>query len=501
MLFKPAHGMLWDTLLYENSGTYHLFFLSNGDLGHAVSSDLAHWAEQSPVSLKKDGTWYENGIRLTGSIIKKDGRFFYAVGNIDHNGSQVYGFAVSDDLFHWEMIGEEPILTAKLPYASDNTPGLSTGWRDPFFRLDEEGWIHVYLCAHMPVRDHTTSGAVIAHLRSKDLMTWDSLPPIAHMGHKVRQAECPSVIDIGGKWYALFLDHGWGGMRWHTNGYEDSNGTYYMTADDPDGPYKFDDHPLLLGAGGDRQESWAGRAVKIGGKWLLYSHLSGSTAFANIKEIVQTPDGGLALKYYPAIEKRIEGQKTFIDHLFPAADDLGVWECTDGTMTGRAEAMGSGAGIVAHADSFILEADVSMDHGAALGFALRTVTNDIPKRFPEMPDMKETSAVVIRLDFELGRAEIEKLFRANYEGYGRNHLDIVVGGYARNFDHRSMELLRHKDYRVKILARGPYYELYIGDILIFCKYIDHPVEGGMEILTERGKAYFRNIGYTKLTPM
>lgn len=502
MLFKPTNGRLWDTLLFEHLGEFHLFYLHGGDLGHAVSLDLAHWTEKEPINFKEKETWHERGVMLTGSILKKDDKFYYALGSVDKNGRQVYGFAVSNDLYKWEVVDKEPVIVAKPPYYStDITPGLSTGWRDPYFRVDDNGWIHAYLCAHSTIRDHTTSGAVISHIRSKDLKNWEYLPPIASIGHKIRQAECPSIIDIEGKWYAIFLDHGWGGMRWHTGGYEDSSGMYYMVADDPDGPYVLNDRPLLLGAGGDRQASWAGRTIKIGGKWLLYSHMSGITSFANIKEIVQTPDGGLELRYYPVFDKLINGEPVLIKNVMYMPNDWGIWNSTDGVIVGRADAMGSGAMMLEQANSFILEADVSMDYGAALGFALRTVTNELPPRYPGMLPIQETSAVVLKLDFELGRAEIEKLFRARVEGYGHSTQDIVSGGYVRDFDRRSIELVHKNLYKMKILARGPYYEMYIDDILILCKYIDHPVNGGLEVLVERGQATFRNIRLTPVKPM
>lgn len=502
MLFNPTGRRLWDTLLIENEGVFHLFFLSNGDLGHAISFDLAHWTEVEPISFKENGTWHERGVLLTGSVLKINGNFYYALGSIDSNGRQVYGFAVSGDLYDWKVIDKEPVIVAGSDhYSAEITPGLSTGWRDPFFRVDDNGWIHAYLCAHSPVRDHSTSGAVIAHIRSRDLKHWEYLPPIAFIGHKIRQAECPSIIDIDGKWYAIFLDHGWGGMRWHTGGYEDSSGMYYMIADDPDGPYVLNENPLLLGAGCDRQASWAGRAIKIDDKWLLYSHMSGITAFANIKEIVRTPDGGLELKYFPVFDKLIDGKPILIDRVACVPNDLGIWASTDGAIIGRADAMGTGAIIREQANSFILEADVSMDYGAALGFALRTVTDEVPSRVPGLPPMQETSAVVIKLDFELGRAEIEKLYRARAEGYGHHMRDVVNGGFVRDFDRRSINLEHRSVYRMRILARGPYYEMYLDEKLILCKCLKHPANGGIEAIVERGQAAFRNIKLTPVEPM
>jgi hypothetical protein len=49
LLYRPPKLTLWDTLLYNDEGTYHLFFLQENGLGHAVSADLSTWIAAKDV--------------------------------------------------------------------------------------------------------------------------------------------------------------------------------------------------------------------------------------------------------------------------------------------------------------------------------------------------------------------------------------------------------------------------------------------------------------------
>lgn len=508
MLYIPRDGVLWDTYLMKKGNTYHLFHLHfASSLGHAVSEDLAHWKEEPTIEFSIPGSWHEGGATLTGAILEKDGKYWYAVGCMDKNGYQVYGFAVSDDLYHWTMADQDaPSLVAGSEYYDPDTRMFSAGWRDTAFRIDEEGWVHCYLCASSHKANQKSSGAAIGHVRSKDMKTWEYLPPIAEVGDKVMAAECPSMLEINGKWYLTFVDHGSGGMRWHASGYEDCGGTYYLVADNPDGPYHYTKNPLLLGSGYDRQESWAGRAAQIDGKWLIYSHMSSRNAFANLKEIVQSEDGGLELKYFPAVERLICAEPKAL-HMPVRIEgsgprgwkDLGEWSADGGTIVGECLAMGTGVQLAAQTDSFILDADVTMEEGAALGFALRTHEYEGVSRFPGFPAPREHGAVVVRLDYQLGRAEIEELARVSSTGYGHN--DFMNSTFVRNPDRRAITIEHHTRYHVKIIARGPFYELYIDDKFILCKQLGTSVEGGLEAIIERGRARFENVVLSPIEPL
>lgn len=508
MLYIPRDGVLWDTFLMKKDDKYHLFYLRFAfALGHAVSDDLVHWTEEPAIEFSVPGSWHEAGATLTGSILEKDNKYWYALGCLDNNGYQSYGFAVSDDLYNWTVVDKEaPSLVVGSEYYDHGTNTFTTGWRDTAFRIDNEGWVHCYLCASAHKPNHNSSGAVIGHLRSRDMKNWEYLPPIAHVGDRVTAAECPSMLDIDGKWYFTFVDHGSGGMRWHASGYEDAGGTYFMVSDYPDGPYTFSANPLLLGSGLDRQESWAGRAAKIDGKWLIYSHMSSKNAFANLKEIVRSEDGGLELKYFPAIEKlifdnpRVLCEPKHIEGSGPfGCKDLGNWTSSGTAIFGECMSMGSGAQLAEKVGSFILDAEVLMEKGAVLGFALRTHDYDGVLRFPGFPAPREHGAVVIRLDYQLKRAEIDELVRCSYTGYGHN--DFINSNYLRNPDRRCIDLEHGVRYRIKIIARGPFYELYIDDKFMLCKQLGNTLEGGLEAIVERGRACFMNVTLSPIEPL
>ena len=131
--------------------------------------------------------------------------------------------------------------------------------------------------------------------------------------------------------------------------------------------------------------------------------------------------------------------------------------------------MGSGAQLAEKVGSFILDAEILMEKGAVLGFALRTHDYDGVLRFPGFPAPREHGAVVIRLDYQLKRAEIDELVRCSYTGYGHN--DFINSNYLRNPDRRCIDLEHGVRYRIKIIARGPFYELYIDDKFIFMQAI------------------------------
>jgi len=41
---------MWDTWLYQDGKDYHLFFLSGGRIGRAVSQNLIDWKHLPPIN-------------------------------------------------------------------------------------------------------------------------------------------------------------------------------------------------------------------------------------------------------------------------------------------------------------------------------------------------------------------------------------------------------------------------------------------------------------------
>ena len=496
---------IWDAMVFQDDdGLWHNYYLQfMGIVGHIVSSDRAHWETKPAIDFRVPGTWCERGECLTGSIFKWNGLWHYAVGSVVDN-RPCYGFFTSSDLYHWELRDKEPVIESDgIIYDNHFTGiqgGLNVAFRDPYFRFDEEGNIHAYLCATKKGRSHRNTCAVVAHYISQDTIHWKALEPIADLGRYIRQAECPSVFELNGKWYCTFLDHGWGGLRWDNSGRTDTAGTYYMVSDNPDGPYAFTASPLLLGAGGDQQESWAGRIVMVNGEPYIYSHMTNPTGISSFKRIVQTEDSGLKCVYDYSLELLKKEVPRALSRVNPEQKtdiyvDLGEWDSTEKEITGEAEIMGTAAVLSRDENNFILTMKAGLRYGRAFGIAFRA--HNFPGKnwlsLPGIPTPDQRRAIVIRFDYKNQKAEIVYLERADMEGYGIAQRNVVRGGEERLSESVSMTLEHGKEYEIRIVTRGPYTELYVGDDLMLSKSMRIDNRGDVELIAECGKAFFRSI--------
>lgn len=100
--FRPASGVLGDTIPFYWKGEYHVFYLKGQGWGHIVSKELMHWKEL-PDALKKaeGGTAPDGEACWTGSIVEHGGIFhlFYTGKNSrDPQGDQKVMHATSLDL-------------------------------------------------------------------------------------------------------------------------------------------------------------------------------------------------------------------------------------------------------------------------------------------------------------------------------------------------------------------------------------------------------------------
>ena len=108
MFYRPKKSnTMWDTWLYFHKDTHYLYHLHmltgvwNG-ITLATSKDGVHFAEVGSILKKKeDACWLG-----TGSIWQVDKRFIMNFSEI-RNGVQAVFFAESDDLVHWNRLGDE----------------------------------------------------------------------------------------------------------------------------------------------------------------------------------------------------------------------------------------------------------------------------------------------------------------------------------------------------------------------------------------------------------
>ena len=268
MLFTPSdtRRILWDSWLYNDNGTYHLFHLTkysgrrSDAINHAVSSDLLNWKDLGPVIRMGTGRQWDAGFLLTGTVIRfRDSYYMFYGARRGH--LQLLGLAVSSDLNRWEKFSEEPLLAPDPRwYETDvgGTPLHHAAWRDPCIQRDSQGIFHLFLCAR--VREGgLNGGGAIAHAVSDNLLDWEIGPPV-HVSGNYGFLEVPDVFFFHDRWYLLFSCGEWHSCRsreWPRG----ASGIRYLVSEGIDGPYIEPENSLLLGSPSGSLHNYAGRSI------------------------------------------------------------------------------------------------------------------------------------------------------------------------------------------------------------------------------------------------
>jgi beta-fructofuranosidase len=286
---------MWDTWIYEEDGAYHLFFLQSdpgktwNTIGRAVSRDLLHWTTLPAIETQGPAGAWDHGPTLTGITVKHAGRYhmFYA-GEVAKQ--QQIGLMVSDDLKNWTKYPKNPTLTARPPLYGGNDWRDLFAWHDP-----HSGLWNAAVCAR------TADGqSAIAHLVSRDLLDWQYLKPL-YVDAGFSDMEVPEYFTMGGRHYLLLSN-----IRapHDISGRKQGVGTYFVIADNADGPYRLMPGSLLLGSGNGRFDVYVGRTLRHGNNRLLYSQtVGGRVTWSTPKIIRQKPDGELYLEWWPELAR------------------------------------------------------------------------------------------------------------------------------------------------------------------------------------------------------
>ena len=162
---------------FADGDVYHLFYLKDRrqhkskwgkgahQFAHISTSDMIHW-EEHPVAVEITHQW--EGSLCTGSVIKKDGRYyaFYAVRMVDGSSARV-SWAESEDCIHFTK--SEKYFTLTKPYET-------TSVRDPEVFLGADGRYHMLLTTTWE-EEETERGGCLAHMVSDDLENWEQKEP------------------------------------------------------------------------------------------------------------------------------------------------------------------------------------------------------------------------------------------------------------------------------------------------------------------------------------
>ena len=270
----------------ENDGV-HMFYLTQSlrerakrglamHVGHAVSEDLRHWSYVG-VALSAQGTsGWESWRLATGSIVEWQGQYWMAYTGHEPSEEpfrQRCGIAVSDDLYRWDRIEENPVTEPDGELYETSPSGTrkhTVHWRDPFL-LVQDDHVLMLICARRNEGDTVLRGTV-ATAWSTDMRHWEIGPPLAH-NPAGEEMEVPQLYHIGGRWYLLFC--------MHPCMFPSSSplsrrpvSDYCMVGESPAGPFELYGTGMIAGTA--ERGLYASQLVQYKGEWYLLGTVDSS---------------------------------------------------------------------------------------------------------------------------------------------------------------------------------------------------------------------------------
>lgn len=394
--FRPQDGYVGDVHPFFHDGRYYMFYLKppleprrNGIEGMvsalAISQDLHNWKEY-PVSLQlRPGS---DRVRLADALgdwwlisivrSRETGRFFAFY----PRGSGICA-AVSDNLFDWYPIDQNPVLPPKLDTYRE--------WRDPFVFYNAKERAYWMLLTTAIRGEPEFTGGAISYAISPDLIHWRFQGTLFHPGNR-GTLECPEMFEIDGKWYLIASPGTPRGV----------GKTSYWTADHPTGPWHARVPDSL-----DGQDLCAGNTVYDGKRRLLFGWIptyGGSEEsrgqqwgghLALPREVYRLPDGSLATRLPEDLWRLIRGTK-----LLPADKPRnmialeGQWQTSaDGVRNLSAPALFA---LPAEATSAIIELQLTAIQNTQSVAGITVMTPDREPAFSAVVNWKEGSLSVRR---------------------------------------------------------------------------------------------------------
>jgi beta-fructofuranosidase len=212
--FLPASRYLGDPNgLVQLDDGYHAFLQHfpyygepNGPMlpgwGHAVSTDLVHWARLPMALMPSPGTYDEAGIASGGCVLADEGPTIVYTSV----PPQAQSLARSlDGGLTWAKCARNPVVSRP-----EGIPGLLDGFRDPFVWREGDGWLML-----IGSGIETVGGTVLLY-SSPDLLEWELRGPMCEgLGPDHFQWECPSFFPLGDHWVLVIspLVHSAPGLR------------------------------------------------------------------------------------------------------------------------------------------------------------------------------------------------------------------------------------------------------------------------------------------------
>ena len=281
-MLRHEENHIGDSWYFVKNDICHCFYLTcpmseerhtAWDIAHATSKDLVHWERHGIVLSKgRAGEWDEKCLS-TGSVIEWKGRFWMSyTGRWDSYDGKI-GIAVSDDLYHWEKLPQNPVILPDTQVVAPLGRGLRKfcHWRDAKL-IRHDGNIYALVCATSKTALADACGTV-AICRSVNMKAWRVIGEV-QVEPICQELECPQIYNIGGKYVLLFSCFHDLFADWMIEKYGEKlrQTSYYMVSDSIWGPYHFvPDFNLLPNDCPDlcQNVQYANQFVKMNGAWYI----------------------------------------------------------------------------------------------------------------------------------------------------------------------------------------------------------------------------------------
>jgi hypothetical protein len=465
----------------------------------ATSKDGVHFAEVGPILKKKeDACWLG-----TGSIWQVDKRFIMNFSEI-RNGVQAVFFAESDDLVHWNRLGDEYRCDPD-PRWYDNTP---TGRWDCITALPKpEGGFWGILTARPWPKTRGMSYESIGRVESEDGLHWHSVAPMeVDWGDwpKMNVNEPVGLEEIGSRYYILM---GYGtsaeflGDRHLWNSLGSRAGMYTFIASDPEGPCKpdFEAFPLLVSNSWHvpiyrrPMTAWCARFYRVNDELLVHHHSisrSGLVWFAPLKRALIDEKGHLSLGYWQGNDS-IKGKPIEID-LGACKPVYPVWDNPDGRHFPWD--FSSSPKITPN------HLEINEPHSGGVVFLSNHFDTEkgiiLEGTFIIHNPEKGWSSIGVYVEEEINMSGLTQGTAALMQTRGQTELGVFRNSRFNRFrpdDMIEIGITPAKKSHFLMLLRRSLMELYLNGQLIQCYSIADTTTGRLGLVWESGRAIFENI--------
>ncbi len=476
--YHPEGLYFWDSWLFTHGNEAHVIYLQkkrpgskrpdkdDGALGHAVSTDLLTWKELPPALYRGPKGSIDDLDLYTGWTIEHQGTYYlyYTARSAREKGLlQRLCLATSRDTIQWKKHHEPVIVPDPRWYIPEDC-------RDIVIQQHPgTGEFHGFYAAARTQKE-LVERSVIAHVRSHDLIHWTHEPPaFIPKGHSV--VECPDVFYLDGRWWMTCnAGHLYGARARFSDPYV-TWGTIYASAERLEGPYHEGDDNVLIGSmefNGFccRSVVWKGRRYLFYGQGeRLNRQDRGDQTTGTLttpKELRVSPEGHLLPVYSSLIEQRMRADliaSPKLPHLQEVGGRFGTpgnWHVEADRVRANSPKSWSVRLCGPETESFIWAAELRLERGRALGLVFR-------------------EELAVYLDFEEHCVMLTHLWR------------------LQPLDARRVNLKRDRTYRLRLIAKGDFFEVYLDDVLVlnFVRY--QPPKGRLGLFVEAGEGTFSNL--------